>query len=78
MGDLATVPATSLSLQEQADFILALHDRTFMPSDGAPAASASLLLTRTDGDILAGIGHRLARMARHEAEIRAVVTGRVG
>lgn len=75
MTDLATNTVTRMSLQEQADFVLSLHDRTFMPSDGEPAKEAYLMLTREEGDELAALGHRLARMARHEGEIRALVTG---
>jgi len=74
MTDLANVPASRLTLQEQADFILALHDRTFM-SDGAPA-DVMLILTGSDRDELAALGHRLARMALVEPGIRALVTGR--
>lgn len=73
--DLAAPPQVTMTLQEQADFVLALHDRTFMPSDGAPAGETYALLTREDGDALYALGHRLARMARHEPAIRAVVTG---
>lgn len=76
MAELATVPPTTLTLLEQADFLLALWDRTFMRSDGAPAASVTMTLTREDGDTLAAIGHRLARMAPHQSEIVRLVTGR--
>lgn len=76
MTDLANIPASTLSLLEQADFILALHDRTFMPSDGEPAKETYLTLSRQEGDELAAIGHRLARIAPHEAAVRRLVTGR--
>lgn len=77
MSDLANIPRTTLTLQEQADFILALHDRTFLGSDGTPARETYVALSREDGDELAALGHRLARMARFEDAIRDLVTGRV-
>lgn len=65
----------TMTMAEQADWLLALWDRTFMPSDGAPAAEAVMMLSREDGDILHAIGSRIARIAPHERAVRDLVVG---
>lgn len=77
-GDVADPPRVAMTLQEQADFVLHLWDRTKMPSDGTPAKEAILMLDRLEADALYALGHRLARMAPYENEVRELVTGRRG
>lgn len=65
-----------MTLQDQADYLRILHNRTFALSDGAEAAETYMLVTRDDADVLDAIATRLARMAPFEAQVRELVTGR--
>lgn len=66
---------TTLSIQQQADFVHGLVGRCRM-RDGQPAGETWLRLTRDEVEALEGLRARLDRMAPFEVAIRKVVTGR--
>lgn len=68
-------PRPPLTLQQQADFIDLLIQRSTM-RDGSTAGEAYLLVSGSDVDDLKGIRDRLRRMVPHEAAIRRVVVGK--
>jgi len=68
----ANVPV--MTMAEQADWLLALWDRTFL-ADGTRAAETIVSLSGEDADTLHAIGCRMARIAPHERAVRALVVG---
>ncbi len=64
-----------LSIRKQADFIDDMVARCVMHG-GKIAAETTMLVSASEVQDLIDLANRLRRMARHEDEIRRIVTGR--